>query len=644
MPSFTVGMLVKEVRMRKRWSVSRLQEERERHIRAFGNTKKTIERIDNLVHNPNPATTEPVMESLGVPMDRFFYPYLEYDPYVFKLRNRLLCALEAAEDESDKEALEYAEALLGKLLEKHGRAEGFMRQFMLGCEARILVQSGKNTLEAVKLALDGLSCTYPEFDVRHFEGEILLPEEIDLVHTIALADAKQGESQAASDLLERMISGIEKLPKDDVEKEKKLPKVLLSLANLHIRAGLYERGLGLCSEGLPMSVERSRGRYAPAFAYNKALCLLRLGKKGECRSLLQQAYFGYNLMNMKKHQERVLKDAEGIFGVTFCTYGAESLPQESPAQPPEEKGECGMEACDSVGSLLRQFRLKAGLPQKELYQGVCTSSNYSKIEKGDIQANVYFLEHFMQRLGRDIDLYLHTFISLETFEEKQMRDKVRVLLSSWRYDEARALLSELERRKDYNSGVNLQTVLDAKASILSEEKGCCQECVNIIIKALRITLPQFDERNISGYRLSHNEISLVNKLAIHYAETGCTPKALRIYEELRESMNSSYIDESEKCRMYPTILYNYSKYLGKMERYKEALGVVREGEAISVQLGRISLLPGFAANKAYNLEGLGQKEESVLFFAQAHYGSGLVGKSQAATGNYVKERFGIGFD
>ncbi|MCL2227429.1 MAG: hypothetical protein FWB97_07360 [Oscillospiraceae bacterium] len=649
MPSYTTGQVIKEMRMRKKWSIAKLQSYSTEQSEGYKDIQQALVRMENNGHSPYIGTVEPIMEALDIPMDQFFCPYLDgYDADLFTLRSEILNALDLAEDVGSTDALEDAESNLASLSKKLDMASAINRQFVLSCKAMVAAISGEDALKTIAMIREGLDCTYPGFDERSFEGEVLIFEEGNLLHTLALTYSKMGKSEEAINLLSNIAYGLGKLPEDDVEKEKKLPKVMYTLSRLMIETGLYGNALALCEQGSRVALSCDKGKYVPGFAYNKAYCLLRLGNGDGCGGVLRQAYFGYSLMNMKAQQEKVLEDASSIFGISFETYGTRGL-----SLVPAKKGVDSrlrslndVVPCGRIGDLIRNLRTQAGLTQKDLFQGVCSPGNYSKIESGEIQGNVYYLEHFMQRLGRDINLFLNTFLSAEAFEEKQMRDRLRMLLIAWKYDEAEEMMEALGKRKPFLRGVGKQTILDAKASILNERKGDCQEYLDMILEGLRITLPTFSERKIEFYNLSQNEVRLINKLAIYYAETGNLPAALHIYAAMRLSMDNSYLDESEKMKTYVTILYNYSKYLGLSGRHDEAYEIARTGEAIAIREGQIRLLPGFAMNIACSLLALGQKEESVPHFSQAYYGSALVNKveNQAAAGGYVREHLQIGFE
>jgi hypothetical protein len=262
-----------------------------------------------------------------------------------------------------------------------------------------------------------------------------------------------------------------------------------------------------------------------------------------------------------------------------------------------------------------------------------------------IQPGVFLLEAILQRLGRSSDLYFDTFLSAQDFNEKQMRNEVTSLLVLLKYDEAAELLEVLEGKKSFQSGINLQFILNAKASIVSAREGYGQAYIELINKAISITIPDFDEMKITGYRLTYIEITLINKLANYAGENGDVPRALNIYKRLRDNMNYNYLDEHEKVRTYSMILYNYSKYLGLEGRYAEALTLIAEGELLALKHKRLSDMPGFMINKACDLLEIGNKEDSIPFFALSYYGSEIINdlKSQRIDADYVKEKLKIVF-
>jgi len=162
----------------------------------------------------------------------------------------------------------------------------------------------------------------------------------------------------------------------------------------------------------------------------------------------------------------------------------------------------------------------------------------------------------------------------------------------------------------------------------------------MLVEAINITIPDFNERKIAEYRLIYKEIVLINSLANYMASANEIERAIEILERLRRGMNRSYVDDYEKVRMYLTVLYNYSKYLGMKGRYIEALAIVDEGEKLCRAHKRAKLLYGFAINRACCLFEVGKEKESVPYFAMAYHGAALVNESfsQKPIRKYVEER------
>jgi hypothetical protein len=83
-----------------------------------------------------------------------------------------------------------------------------------------------------------------------------------------------------------------------------------------------------------------------------------------------------------------------------------------------------------------------------------------------------------------------------------------------------------------------------------------------------------------------------------------------------------------------------------MKRFDEALEIICEGENLSLQHGRITVLPGLLLNKAYAYSEQGNIKDSIPNFALAYYGSEIVERSnnQKKIIEYVNEHIKISLD
>ncbi len=603
MSSFQTGDLGREARSRKNMSQDDVL------INEFC-SYSTLSRIERGHQTPNHELLDKLMREVGIPLNDFFFPYFTFSSTeAITLCDHLVYCMRR---EPTEEVIAEAKRLLSVAEVMDDFKKGINRQFVICCKAMIYVREKYDPDEITALVYEGMSVTYTGFNLLRFceekaddknrlPSKMLIFWEIELLYVLVIMYRKIGKRKEAERLTENMLKGIEVLPEDDKQKRKKLTKVLLTLSIIYIEKKEYEKALDVCERGYDSALKYVDGRYAPDFAYNKAVCLYNLNRADESGQYFKSAYFGYILWHDKKKAEMVKNDALNLYDAPFCVYGTDKLELKPRAFIPFAYGKLP-ENCAQVGEIIEELRIQANLTRKQLCAGICNESTLFKIERGlesyadsskkgkkyrgIKQPSVYILEALMQRMGRNIDLYFHTFLSRQSFNEKQKRNEIIQMFKAFKYDEAEALLMELEESKDYQSGVNLQFVLAVKNNILSSKEGCDDKCADRVIEALNVTIPDFDMEMIDRYRLTYNEIALINTLAVYYGKNENIPQAVKILERLRDSINRSYEDESEKMRTYLMVLYNYSKYLGLVKRYDEALAIAEDcvplGEVLAI--------------------------------------------------------------
>lgn len=419
----------------------------------------------------------------------------------------------------------------------------------------------------------------------------------------------------------------------------------MTLTQCYMQTGDYSKALDTCEEGFSTTIKRNKGFLIPDFAHHKALCLANLGQSNDAISFLRQAYFGYSLLRRHTKAADLLQYANSEMGIQIETYGTDML--QLPLQEFRFVYD-GVNACTSVGELIAAFRCDTGLTLEQLCEGICTKSTLNKIENGTIQGNVYILEALFEQLGRDINKYLNTFLSSDEFKNKQIRDEINALLSNWKYDKAEEMLKLLEHEKHYKERVGLQFIELSKATIYRFKANCDPSMrLEMLKNTLSITKKNFDLRYVATTRLTYYEILIINQIANILCNAEETRhRGMRLFEDLVESMNTFYTDETAKIRMYTTVLYNYSKFLGMAKRYNDALLVIDDGEELCLKHGQIKTLPGFIINRACILHEQGRNKESFPYFAQTFYCYALIGKlkNMEDIRSYVSKHFELDFD
>jgi len=604
----------------------------------------TVRRIEGGNQSPSGETVELMLNAMDVPMEGFYYPLLTNQPMgVLLIRDRLIQALDLGD-------LKLAEELLMQLegAEGFGKSDSQINyQFILSQKARLLEQQGKPPDIVLPLINEGLALTLENFGIPELKGKVLLFEEPELLHSLARVYAKT-DLFFAIQLLDVAQEGLSLLPTDDRGRERKLAPILLTLAEYYLKAEDYPAALSACDKGASYSTSRMVGRLNPHFAYIKAIALKRTGHTTETKRLITASYFGHIILGNTNEAENALISAKEEFDLQIETYSADSLPPIKKA--PYSRGEAV--ECDSLHNMVKVLREKAGVTVDELAQGICNKATLSRFENGKIKKNnMFFIESIMQRLGRRVEPYHIFFPSSKDFYDKKARDKVSSLSALGKFKEMGERLSKLENKKAFLTGVNLQFIKLYKTTLHAQKHGYDDKAVpEMLLDALRITLPKFDERYVDRYQLAytHCEIVAINQLAMHYGDIENYSRALDLFAMLRYNMDRNYVDEKEKSRMYATVLFNYTTYLGRAGQRLKALFTAEEGIEYALRHRQLSSLANLYFNKAYNLLKMGKSDECVLWFVLSYYCDILFegyGWSYASlTRNFVKEELGIIFD
>lgn len=240
----------------------------------------------------------------------------------------------------------------------------------------------------------------------------------------------------------------------------------------------------------------------------------------------------------------------------------------------------------SMGTVLKKCRETKGITQEELCYGICTPSALSKMEHGLREPSYVKFASLMERMGEWPEAY-DVFIGDKVYRINELQSKVRLRIYHEEYQEANILLDELEKEIKnfpnetiYNQFLRMQRVICRTNGIIQKEQ------IGELIDLLKWTVPCFGSKSIEECFLSHQELTLINNIAIGYGESGEVKKAVCLLRELQEHLENKYMGNRNRATMYSTVLFNLVKYLGLAGEYYEALEVAEGAINILSETGK----------------------------------------------------------
>ena len=255
-----------------------------------------------------------------------------------------------------------------------------------------------------------------------------------------------------------------------------------------------------------------------------------------------------------------------------------------------------------VGDFLRETRLRKGYTQEEVSYGICTPASLSRIENGAQKPGRLILEKLFERLGTENNLF-NSFVSRE---EMELYSAIQSLIRDITDEDVAKLeehISIVEKLATNASELEHQCLYFAKGELARQKEKDYSKAMELYMKAIHITLPDFDgKKPLRNNLLTFDEIMIINSIAILYSnDERNIMDAIHLDLWLKEYMENRIVDGRMKTAKYPMILYNLSCWFGDKNCHKEALKMADEGVNFCIQYGNLAFFPILLFNEGGTL-------------------------------------------
>lgn len=294
----------------------------------------------------------------------------------------------------------------------------------------------------------------------------------------------------------------------------------------------------------------------------------------------------------------------------------------------------------TIGDMVFDTREARGYSQEELSFGICSTSSLSRIENNAQVPGKRLFDALMQRMGVSASIY-SAFVSRREMEIYRLIQELAWRLESQDYTNVNVLIQELESRIGVREVLEKQYLIFAKASMMKKNGGTSEEVLKKLLTAIQVTMPDFEERqNIKNRLLTFDEITVLNSIALEYYNMGQHDRGLMLLYELKNYLEEHIIDEEEKAKKYPMILYNIAWRLGgEMGNHWEAYRVSNVGIKYCIKHNKLIALPYLINTKACAACEMGRQDEAKLLFHQAVTLFDICEKKESAT--HIRDEIAI---
>ena len=293
----------------------------------------------------------------------------------------------------------------------------------------------------------------------------------------------------------------------------------------------------------------------------------------------------------------------------------------------------------NAGKTIREARIKAGLTQEQLSEGVCSVLSLSRIENGSAGVSPVTFQALMAHAGAPCEVY-PIFASRTDFDCFYTLNRARFYLGSWQLSQAYEELNKLEEWNFADNKLYYQEYLYLNGQI-QVCSGCADHhaLYDLFSSALHITRPEIDYSDFHHLLLSIVEIELLIGVAQELLYLGKSDLCYNICSQIASYLANAEIDYLKKDSLYAQYAIVYTKYLLEMKDYNEALSIADSNRHKMVQNSDDSALLELTFLTSLGYYYTGEIETAYTYFKNTFYAAHSIESCYATIcRNYVLSR------
>lgn len=272
-----------------------------------------------------------------------------------------------------------------------------------------------------------------------------------------------------------------------------------------------------------------------------------------------------------------------------------------------------------LGDYIKQKRLDLGLTQEQLCDGICEPMTLSRLENGKQTPSRNRINALLQRLSLPDDRYF-ALLSKNELEMEALQKEIVACNVTEQVAEGFEKLAQFEALAAPDDQIAQQFILSSKV-LLGRLDGryMPREQIDMLMQAIRLTVPRFDLENIESSLYTKDEITIINQIGLAYSDDGQNKKAAEIYYQLLRYVRKHFKETITLIGALPLVLYNYARVLDLCGRYEEGAELAQECRKACIQYGHYQELPRCLEIEAECRHFMGDEEISKELYYQSYY-------------------------
>lgn len=465
------------------------------------------------------------------------------------------------------------------------------KQFLVQCRGMIKRNRDNDWEGALELFTEAILITVSKFAIDNIEHIVIGRNEMFIIMLLAETYAYLGKEEIAQQMLEGILKGIQKKEWDEEELVKIYPKIIRVYVEFLKKEDKYEEVISLSQNALNMLTDNG--------------IIFLLAELMECIIWAMERCIQVEerRFSIREEQEYIqLEKHIKVLNEIWNEYG--TFPEKSMLYLTNIQKDISVS-----NEIIGKCRKLYNLSQEKLSENVCTVEHLSRIENGrcsPIEKNYRGLMEKMNQAQERNRFFINV-------QEYSLHEKIRQMeknISGAEYRKAEKEWKKLRKEMPADSLHNQQYIARYDAIIkYYNKKICLKKAIYDYTNALKLTMPDYGNINISNWPLSRNEALLLTNIANGYSMIGKMKEAKKIYYALWDWILQSQVTPICHSIKYKMVCYNMGLQETLDKNFEQAKEVLNGGIRICMQAGRVEMMPRFLYCLGWTIKEEGNREK-----------------------------------
>lgn len=281
---------------------------------------------------------------------------------------------------------------------------------------------------------------------------------------------------------------------------------------------------------------------------------------------------------------------------------------------------------NNIGTAIQYFRETYHISQNRLCKGICSVATLSRIEAGERDVDSFILEMLLERLGKvanQFELILTDF----DYEAYQYRTEINNRIKDKDIEAAYELIQKYSDLTNDKGSPHRQFIMVSQALLNELEGGKPETTIDLLMKAISCTVPDFNINEITDYFLSKSEFNIIIDILQRMISIGMNDSAHKVLNQVIGYLYwHSQMEQNN--RLYPKVAVIAARFYMEQKQLDKALDIcnlgiqMHKGYYKMESIGELFYIKAQITEIKLKSEGKwkeSKKKECLKIYLQAYY-------------------------